>query len=112
MVVSSKMNGATLLVKIIGSVETSDAEILKDEFKKIAIQKPHKVVLDLSKVPAMGSLAIGKILVLFKSLRENKSIFEIQGIHENLYPFFKVMKLDKLFPISKLDASSKGNVQS
>jgi anti-sigma B factor antagonist len=49
----------------------------------------------------MGSVGIGKILMFFKSLMENKSIFEIKGIHENLYSCFKVIKLDKLFPISK-----------
>jgi anti-anti-sigma regulatory factor len=49
----------------------------------------------------MGSSAIGKILMFFKSLKENNSVFEIKGIHENLYPFFLSIKLDKLFPISQ-----------
>ena len=101
MVVTSEMMGDTHLVKIIGAVDTSEAEILRSEFKKIILQKPQKVVLDLSMVPTMGSLGIGKILMFFRSLSESKSIFEIKGIHENLYPFFKVIKLDKLFPISQ-----------
>ncbi len=101
MVIFSKMNGDSLLVKIVGSIDTSDAEVLKDGLKKIALQNPQKVVLDLSKVPTMGSLAIGKILMFYKSLKEHESIFEIKGIHENLYPFFKVIKLNKLFPICK-----------
>ncbi len=87
--------------KVIGAVETSEADILRSEFKKIILQKPQKVVLDLSMVPTMGSVGIGKILMFFKSLMESKSIFEIKGIHENLYSFFKVIKLDKLFPVSK-----------
>ena len=101
MFVTSEMMGYTHLVKIFGAVDTIEAEIMRSEFKKIILQKPQKVVLDLSMVPTMGSLGIGKILMFFKSLSESKSIFEIKGIHENLYPFFKVIKLDKLFPISK-----------
>ena len=56
--------------------------------------------MDLSMVPFMGSVGIGKILMFFKALQGRNSHFEIKGIHENLYPFFKVIKLDKLFQIS------------
>ena len=101
MKVISEIRGDTLFVKIIGGVDTSAAEILKSKLKEIILQKPQKVVLDLSMVPTMGSSGIGKILMFFKSLKEGNSIFEIKGIHENLYSFFKVIKLDKLFPISQ-----------
>ncbi len=101
MKVISEIRGETLFVKVIGGVDTSAAEILKSKLKEIILQKPQKVVLDLSMVPTMGSSGIGKILMFFKSLKEGNSIFEIKGIHENLYSFFKVIKLDKLFPISQ-----------
>ena len=101
MKVISEIRGDTLFVKVIGGVDTSAAEILKSKLKEIILQKPQKVVLDLSMVPTMGSSGIGKILMFFKSLKEGNSIFEIKGIHENLYSFFKVIKLDKLFPISQ-----------
>jgi len=99
--VISEISGDALLVKVIGAIDTSAAERLRTELKKIILQKPRKVVLDLSMVPTMGSLGIGKILMFFKSLKEGNSIFEVKGIHENLYTFFKVIKLDKLFSISQ-----------
>lgn len=101
MKVISEIRGDTLSVKVLGGVDTSAAEILRSKLKEIILQKPQKVVLDLSMVPTMGSSGIGKILMFFKSLKEGNSIFEIKGIHENLYSFFKVIKLDKLFPISQ-----------
>ena len=101
MKVISEIRGDTLFVKVIGGVDTSAAEILRSKLKEIILQKPQKVILDLSMVPTMGSSGIGKILMFFKSLKEGNSIFEIKGIHENLYSFFKVIKLDKLFPISQ-----------
>ena len=99
--VISEISGDTLFVKVVGAVDTIAAESLRSDLKKIILQEPQKVVLDLSMVPTMGSLGIGKILMFFKSLKERNSIFEVKGIHENLYSFFKVIKLDKLFPISQ-----------
>ena len=97
----SKIRGDTLFIKIIGAIDTPAAENLRFKLRDIMLQKPQKVIMDLSKVPTMGSSGIGKILMFFKSLRENNSYFETKGIHENLYPFFKSIKLDKLFPISQ-----------
>jgi anti-sigma B factor antagonist len=99
--VISEISGDTLLVKVIGAVDNRTAENLRSDLKEIILQKPQKVVLDLSMVPAIGSSGIGKILMFFKGLKECNSIFEVKGIHENLYTFFKVIKLDKLFPISQ-----------
>ncbi len=97
----SEVSGDTHFIKVIGAVDTIAAESLRSDLKKIILQKPQKVVLDLSMVPTMGSSGIGKILMFFKSLKDRNSIFEVKGIHENLYSFFKVIKLDKLFPISQ-----------
>ena len=108
----SMTRGDTLFIKVIGAIDTLAAENLKFELRDILLQKPQKVVLDLSKVPAIGSLGIGKILMFFKSLRKINSVFEIKGVHENLYPFFEAKKLDKLFPISLQDANSKKNIQN
>lgn len=98
--VTTKMSGDTLIVKVTGAVDTPAAEILRTELNKIAMQKPAKVIMDLSMVPTMGSSGIGKILMFFKTLDSSKVGFEIKGIHENLYGIFKAVKLDKLFPIS------------
>ena len=55
MKVISEIRGDTLLVKVIGAIDTSAAENLRFELKEIILQKPRKVVLDLSMVPTMGS---------------------------------------------------------
>ena len=98
--VATRTSGDILYVKVSGAVDTPAAEILRTELNKIALQKPQKVVMDLSMVPTMGSSGIGKILMFFKSLDSAKASFEIKGIHENLFNIFKAVKLDKLFPIS------------
>lgn len=101
MLITSEKKEKTLIIKIVGAVDISATEILGSKFSEIAAQKPSHVVLDLSQVPTIGSSGIGTILMLFKTLKGYNSLFEIKGIHENLYPFFKVTKLDKLFSISQ-----------
>jgi anti-sigma B factor antagonist len=98
--VLTRKDGDTLYIKVSGAVDTGAAEILRSELGKIVIQKPMKVVMNLTQVSTMGSSGIGKILMFFKNLDSMKASFEIKGIHENLYSVFKAVKLDKLFPIS------------
>jgi anti-anti-sigma factor len=101
MLIISEKKEEKLIVKILGEVDNSAAQILRSKLSEIAAQKPSQVVLDLSQVPSMGSMGIGGILMFFKTLQGYNSHFEIKGIHENLYPFFKATKLDKLFSISQ-----------
>jgi anti-sigma B factor antagonist len=101
MKLKAKKRGDTLFIKVTGAIDTLAAENLRLELMEIIHQKPQKVVMDLSKVPTMGSSGLGKMLMFFNRLREGNSFFEIKGIHDNLYPFFKSVKLDKLFPISQ-----------
>ena len=101
MLLISEKQGETLIIKLIGAVDISAAQTLRYRLSEIAAQKPSQVVLDLSQVPSMGSMGIGNILTFFRTLQSYNSLFEIKGIHENLYPFFKATKLDKLFSISQ-----------
>jgi anti-sigma B factor antagonist len=101
MFITLENKGETVFIKIIGAADTIVAQALRSELSEIAAQKPSHVVLDLSQVPSMGSTGIGIILMFFKTLQGYNSLFEIKGIHENLYPFFKATKLDKLFNISQ-----------
>ena len=100
MEVITKKNGDSIYINVSGAVDSSAAEILRSELNKITIEKPTKVIMDLSLVPTMGSSGFGKIIMFLKGLETINSSFEIKGIHENLYGIFKATKLDKLFPIS------------
>jgi anti-sigma B factor antagonist len=99
MYITSEKKEETVFIRIVGAVDTIAAQMLRSKLDEIAAHKPSQVVLDLSQVPSMGSLGIGNILMFFKTLQGYNSLFEIKGIHENLYPFFKATKLDKLFSI-------------
>lgn len=100
MEVAIKQKGDEVTVKVSGAVDTDAAERLRAELARVVKLSPKSVIMDLSKVPSIGSSGIGKILAFYKELNKAKATFEIKGIHENLYNIFKSIKLEKLFPIS------------
>ena len=101
MLITSERKNDKLIVKIFGIIDAAGAKILRYNLSEIAVQNPHQVVLDLSKVPAIGSEGIGVILLFSKTLQRNKANFKVYGINENLYLFFKLLKLDEIIPISR-----------
>ena len=100
MEVSMKQKDDEVVVKVSGAVDTEAAERLRAELAKAIKLSPKIVIMDLAKVPSIGSSGIGKILAFYKELTKMGAKFEIKGIHENLYNIFKSIKLEKLFPIS------------
>lgn len=100
MKVTTSKEGHTLYVIISGTVNTIKSEILRSELDKVVLEKPRKVVMDLSDVPMMGSSGIAKLLIFFKKLSNIRSSFEIIGVQKDLYNSFKTVRLEGLFPIS------------
>lgn len=101
MEITTRQKGDEVMVGVSGQVDTDAAERLRAELAKVIRLNPKSVVMDLSKVPSIGSSGIGKILAFYKELNRIKATFAIKGIHENLYNIFKSIKLEKLFPISQ-----------
>lgn len=100
MEITTRKNGDILYIILSGTVDTMKSEILRAELDKVILEKPRKVIMDLSKVPMMGSSGIAKILIFFKKLESMKSSFEIKGVQQDLYNSFKTVRLENLFPIS------------
>ncbi len=76
-----------------------------DEFQKIMeelIAGPHRIItLNLSKVEAINSSCIGKILLFRKKLSEARRTIQIKGCSDSLYNTFQLIKFDKLIHIEK-----------
>ena len=100
MEIITKQTPEALVIQISGAVDSEAAEKLRHELSAVSTRNPSNVVMDLSRVPSIGSSGIGKILIFYKELNKKRVSFEIKGIHDNVYNIFKAIKLDKLFPIS------------
>lgn len=75
------------------------------ELGEILGQIPEKnpkcsLVLDLSRVSAMSSQMLGKLVALHKSVKTNKGRMCIAGIQKSIKPLFKTTRLDRLFQLA------------
>ncbi len=95
-----QQNG-TLNISIIGAVDNSGAEELKEYFQEILDRDFKEAVFDLSFVPFITSSGIGKFLIFYKNIVSRGKKMRIKGINDNLYELFRSIKLDQLFPIEK-----------
>lgn len=91
--------GNQVKANIKGAITEADSEQLNIAFTELREASENKVVIDLKHVPTISSSGIGKLIALYRRLREQRKDFEINGIHENLHTLFTSIHLDKLFKI-------------
>ncbi|MCA9732760.1 STAS domain-containing protein [candidate division KSB1 bacterium] len=94
-------SGNTISAKLVGAITEGDSKKLKTGFDQLRDAGAVKVVVDLTHVPTISSSGIGKLIALYRRVKEQKRDFEVHGIHENLYALFKSIHLDKLFLIKR-----------
>ncbi len=88
-------------IKVIGNIDEAGAEEMKKSFASLDPGKVREVVVDLGGVEAMGSSAIGKLLLFYKNLAVNNGRLRVVGLAPHLYELFCELKLDTLFSISE-----------
>ncbi len=64
-----------------GSINITNAEKLRKEFKKIMNQGIKKIILDLKNVDDIDSAALGKILVVNSALKEKDGKLVIENVN-------------------------------
>ena len=95
MQLSISRKNANVHVEISGAIKNRDEISLKHEFAKINMEPHKKVILDLTSVPAISSLGISRIFLLYKEQKKQGGEVIIQGIHKNLYKQFISFGLDR-----------------
>ena len=90
---------SVLRLKLVGSMNESTSERLKEACDKLARAKQETVVLDLEYVQDITASGIGKLLVLHKRLQKQNRKFIIEKIADDVFSLFASIKLDRLFKI-------------
>ncbi|KAA3661253.1 MAG: anti-sigma factor antagonist [Calditrichaeota bacterium] len=93
--------GNSINAKLVGAITEGDSKKLKTGFDQLRDASSTNVIIDLTHVPTISSSGIGKLIALYRRVKEQKREFEVHGIHENLYALFTSIHLDKLFIIKK-----------
>ena len=98
--IETSIQANTVVLKIMGEIDTKTGSALSTKFKEILENELIlHVILNLSEVPNITSAGIGKILKLFKSLNLRGGTIEIKGISQKLINLFKEIHLDRIIPI-------------
>ena len=92
---------AVITARITGPVTENDGEALKNAFDELLSASQKQVDLDLSTVPILTSTGIGKLIVLFRKLKDQARELKIKAIHDNLYDMFASINLDKMLKIER-----------
>jgi anti-anti-sigma factor len=58
------------------------------------------LVLDLAEVGYLSSAMIGKLVAVYKSVKQYKGRVALAGVKPSIMPLFKVTQLDKVFEFS------------
>lgn len=92
--------GSKTLLKVEETLLKGDkSDELKEIFKELMQKGVKDIELDFSMVRIIDSSGIGKILVLYQSLKKEGGSLTIYKISEELKELFKVLRLDKIFKI-------------
>ncbi len=87
-------------MKISGTIDSGDDESLKSIFKKIIKLSPKLVSIDVREVISIGFSGIGRIIYLYKDLREIGSKLIILAGND-LYDLFDRMRLTNIITIRR-----------
>jgi anti-anti-sigma factor len=93
--------GDSITAKVIGAVTENDGVNLKHAFDELIRSEGATVTIDLSLVPIITSTGIGKLIVLYRKLKQEQRELVIRGIHDNLYSMFTSINLHKMLTIHR-----------
>jgi anti-anti-sigma factor len=90
---------AVLAVK--GPLTDDAADGFKLQLDGLAAGRWATVTLDLTKVKAISSQCLGKIVMLMKRLEESRRKLRIRGCDPDLYAQFTRVRFDRIIEISR-----------
>jgi anti-sigma B factor antagonist len=91
-------------VTLKGDIHTEQGDELHQVFRDIVEKNPKEVVIDLADLKSITSSGIGKIVYLYKDLNKKGGKIRIVGVNDTIMQIFKIVKLDKLMEIERLNA--------
>jgi anti-anti-sigma factor len=94
-------SGKTITVTLKGDIYVDQADELVGVFNSIVDKNPEEVIIDIAGLKSITSSGIGKIVLLYKSLKEKKGRLKIIGVNDTILQIFKIVKLDKLVEIER-----------
>ena len=88
-----------LVVRVIGNAGVDQVDELDRELHLLTALKPKYVVLDLSAVPFVSSMAIGSLLRFRNAVADDGGKVALAALQKNVSDSFRIAGLGKVFAI-------------
>ena len=100
-VISIESHRSAVLAKVLASeLDFDSSGVMRDAVMAAGAESPRlPVVLDLSEVELVPSVALGALITLTRVFQENRQRFIIAGVKPDIHRTLVVCHLDKLFEI-------------
>ncbi len=97
---TSTLGGGTALVAAEGSfVGMENVNELRDAVSRVVSTENPRLIVDLSKVTYLSSMAIGELIRAHITYTRRNWDFKISGIRDQVYTIFEITKLTKVLSI-------------
>ena len=88
-----------LVVRILGNAGVDEVNELDRELHVLTALKPKRVVLDLSAVPSVCSMAMGSLIRFRHAVAGDGGTVALAGLQKNVGDSFRIAGLGKVFAI-------------
>jgi anti-sigma B factor antagonist len=92
-------DGDATTIRIEGTLDAVTAPELRGVVDELVLQEKKSVLLELSSLRLIDSSGVGVIVSLFKRIRAQGGDVKIQGLCDQPKAIFKLLRLDRVFPI-------------
>lgn len=88
-----------VIIELAGEIDMKCSAKIKDKFKEIFRQKPHRVIVDMTEVNFMDSSGLAVLVVALKQSRVNNSALKLAGLTKDVLSILEICRLETIFHI-------------
>jgi len=97
-----------VVVRLAGKLGAADVDHLRGQLQHIMRRRPTHVVVDMSALEFLGSLAVGALLELRMDLLRHEGGLVLAAVPPNVVTLLRASRLDELFHIKENVAAALG----
>jgi anti-anti-sigma factor len=107
--VSTRRDGAVMVVRINGSVMQAEAEALYEMFRDLLVKGQKRFLLNLSSVTHLDSSGIGALARAFVMVRKADGEFKMVHLTKQVQRLMEITNLSKIFEDFSDEESALGS---
>ena len=92
--------GGATVVSACGEVTVFSSPLLREALRKIAVDRPARLILDLSETRYIDSSGVATIVEVLQATQRYKGKLILAGLNARVRGVFEIARLDSIFPMA------------